>query len=432
VSSDEGGDGRDRKAPSSAAGTSSRDWHIDTRAARAGKSFDLRGGVPSATPIVPSSAFQQPDSASLAAVTQGTQPGYVYGRYHNPTVQALEETVANLEGAESCAAYSSGMSAIAGAFAAADLPRGAKILAARDLYGTTIVWLEDAATKNDWQIIYVDLCDRPFATGAIRDEKPSMVYVETLSNPLVRVVDLDAIGPASRDAGAVLAVDATFTPPILLRPIEHAATLVVHSATKYLGGHGDLVGGVLSGPASLIDKARSRRTLDGTIVDPFTAWLILRGLKTLPLRIARQCANAREVAAHLSLHHAVEKVHYPGHGPRDTPRERQILDRHFPSGDFGAIVAFEVTDGTEDDARALLDAFELWGSVTTLGDLGSNAMVPVMSSHRHLPPERRAYMGITDGLVRLSVGIEDAADLIADLDQALDACQPQLRKPIAP
>jgi len=240
--------------------------------------------MPSATPIVPSSAFQQPDAATIAAVTQGTQPGYVYGRYHNPTVEALEETVADLEGAESCAAYSSGMSAIAGAFAAADLPRGAKILAARDLYGTTIIWLEDAASKNDWQIIYVDFCDRPFATGAIRDEKPSMVYVETLSNPLVRVVDLDAIGPASRDAGAILVVDATFTPPSLLRPIEHGATLVAHSATKYLGGHGDLVGGVLSGPASLIEKARARRTLDGTIVDPFTAWLILRGLKTLPLR----------------------------------------------------------------------------------------------------------------------------------------------------
>jgi cystathionine beta-lyase/cystathionine gamma-synthase len=424
VSSDEGGGGLDSKAPKSAAGTSSRDWHIDTRAARAGKSFDLRGGAPSATPIVPSSAFQQPDAASLAAVTQGAQPGYVYGRYHNPTVEALEETVADLEGAESCAAYSSGMAAIAGAFAAVDLPRGAKILAARDLYGTTIVWLEDAAARNDWQIIYVDLCDRPFATGAIRDEMPSMVYMETLSNPLVRVVDLDAIGPASRDAGAVLVVDATFTPPTLLRPIEHAATLVVHSATKYLGGHGDLVGGVLSGPASLIDKARARRTLDGTIVDPFTAWLILRGLKTLPLRVERQCANAREIAAHLSLHYAVEKVHYPGLGFRDTPREKQILRRLFPSGDYGAIIAFEVTDGGEDDARALLDAFELWGNATTLGDLGSNALVPVMSSHRHLPPERRAYMGITDGLIRLSVGIEDVADLIADLDAALQACRP--------
>jgi len=424
VSSDESGDRRGNKTPRSAADTSARDWHIDTRAARAGKSFDLRGGMPTATPIVPSSAYQQPDAATVAAVTQGTQAGYVYGRYHNPTVESLEETVADLEGAESCAAYSSGMSAIAGAVAAADLPRGAKILAARDLYGTTIVWLEDAAAKNDWQIIYVDFCDRPFATAAIRDEKPSMVYVETLSNPLVRVVDLDAIGPASRDAGAILVVDATFTPPSLLRPIEHGATLVAHSATKYLGGHGDLVGGVLSGPASLIEKARARRTLDGTIVDPFTAWLILRGLKTLPLRVDRQCANARDVAAHLSLHHAISKVHYPGHGPRDTPREKQILERLFPSGDYGAIVAFEVTNGGEDEARTVLDAFELWSRATTLGDLGSNALVPVMSSHRHLLPERRAYMGITDGLVRLSVGIENVADLIADLDVALQACRP--------
>jgi cystathionine beta-lyase/cystathionine gamma-synthase len=424
LTSDEGRDRRDREAPKSAAGASSGDWHIDTRTARAGKSFDLRGGAPSATPIVPSSAFQQPDAESLAAVTQGARPGYVYGRYHNPTVEALEETVADLEGAERCLAYSSGMSAIAGAFAAVDPPRGAKIIANRDLYGTTIIWLEDAAARNDWQIIYVDLCDRPFATNTIRAEKPSMVYMETLSNPLVRVVDLGAIGPASRDAGAVLVVDATFTPPTLLRPIEHAATLVVHSATKYLGGHGDLVGGVLSGPASLIDKAHARRTLDGTIVDPFSAWLILRGLKTLPLRFKRQCANAREIAAHLSLHYAVERVHYPGLGHRDTPREKEVLQRLFPSGDYGAIVAFEVTDGGEDDARLLLDTFELWGTATTLGDLGSNALVPLMSSHRHLPPERRTYMGIADGLIRLSVGIEDIGDLIADLDAALGACRP--------
>jgi cystathionine gamma-synthase/methionine-gamma-lyase len=316
------------------------------------------------------------------------------------------------------------MAAIAGAFAAVDLPRGAKVMAARDLYGTAIVWLEDTAAKNDWQLIYVDMCDRPFATSAIRDERPSLVYIEILSNPLVRVADLDAIGPASRDTGSVLVVDSTFTPPCLLRPIAHGATLVVHSATKYLGGHGDLVGGVLSGPASLIDRARARRSLDGTIVDPFTAWLILRGVKTLSLRVDKQCANAREIAAHLSIHHAAEKVHYPGNGHRDTPRERQVLDRLFPAGEYGAIVAFEIADGGEDEARIFLDALELWGRATTLGDLSSNALVPVMSSHRHLPPERRAYMGITDGLVRLSVGIEDVADLIADLDQALDAAGP--------
>jgi methionine-gamma-lyase len=219
-------------------------------------------------------------------------------------------------------------------------------------------------------------------------------------------------------------VDSTFTPPSLLRPIEHGATLVAHSATKYLGGHGDLVGGVLSGPTSLIDLARARRSLDGTIVDPFTAWLILRGVKTLSLRVEKQCANAREIAMHLSLHHAAEKVHYPGLGHRDTPRERQILDRLFPNEQYGAIIAFEIADGGEEEARTFLDALKLWGRATTLGDLSSNALVPVMSSHRHLPPERRAYMGITDGLVRLSVGIENVGDLIADLDQALDAAGP--------
>ncbi|MFQ5742832.1 MAG: trans-sulfuration enzyme family protein [Acidobacteriota bacterium] len=397
-------------------------WQFATRAAHVGSKVDLSAGTPTSTPIVASSAFEQPGAAAIDEVFGGDRRGYVYGRYHNPTVDALERAIADLEGSEATVAYSSGMAAIAGAFAALDLPRGAKVMAARDLYGTTIAWLEDAASKNDWELVYVDCSDRPFATSAIRKEKPAVVYAETLSNPLVRVVDLDALGPACRDTGVALVVDATFTPPSLLRPLEHNAALVLHSATKYLGGHGDLIGGVLSGSADLIECARARRRLDGTIVDPFTAWLILRGLRTLSLRVVRQCANARLVAAHLNTHHQIEKVHYPGLGHRDTPREKQLLERLFPHGDYGAMLAFEISHATASTPRLFLDALQLWGRATTLGDLGSQALVPVMTSHRHLAPERRDYMGITDGLVRLSVGIEDAADLIEDLDQALAAC----------
>ena len=244
---------------------------FDTRAVHVGKTVDLAAGAPTTTPLIASSAFEQPDASAIDQVFGGERSGYVYGRYHNPTVTALEEAVADLEEAEATAAYSSGMSAIAGAFAALCLPRGVKVLAARDLYGTTITWLESAAAQGDWELIFIDFAERASTTSAIREEAPAVVYCETLSNPLVRLVDLDAVGVACRTADVPLVVDATFTPPCLLRPLAHSATLVVHSATKYLGGHGDLIAGVLSGSAEMIDVARARRKLDGTIVDAFTA-----------------------------------------------------------------------------------------------------------------------------------------------------------------
>ena len=396
------------------------DWHLDTRAVAAGKSFAAPAGKPTSTPIFASSAFEQAGVDALDEVYAGG-PGYVYGRYHNPTVDALEAAVADLEGAEASLAYASGMAAIAGAFAALELRSGAKVLAARDLYGTTINWLETEAVQRGWEIVYVDFADRSFTSKAVRKEGPDAVYCETLSNPLVRLVDLDSLGPACRDAHVPLIVDATFTPPPLLRPIEHNVTLVAHSATKYLGGHGDVIAGVLSGRAEVIEKARARRRLDGTILDPFGAWLVLRGLRTLPLRVERQCATAARIANHLKVHHAIAQVHYPGVGRRDTPREKATLQRLYPHGRHGAIVAFEITGADDEPPRRFLDALQLWGTATTLGDVASQALVPAMTSHRHLPPERKSYLGIVPGLVRLSVGIENADDLIADLDQALEA-----------
>ncbi len=393
-------------------------WHFDTRSARSGKDAVPWPGVPTSTPIVASSAFEQADSAAIDSVFEGGE-GYTYGRYHNPTVAALEYAVADLEGAEAALAYGSGMAAIAAAFGALELAAGAKIVCARDLYGATIYWLEGEAQRLGWEIVYVDFADRPFTAQALRKEGPSAVYCETLSNPLVRLADLDSLGPACRDAHVPLVVDATFTPPCCLRPIEHGTTLVVHSATKYLGGHGDVIAGVLSGSAELIDVARAQRSLNGTIVDPFTAWLVLRGLKTLPLRFERQCANAARIAAHLNTHHSVEQVHYPGVGRRASPREMATLERLYPHGNYSAMLSFEIVGATSDEPARFLDTLRLWGTAPTLGDLESLALIPAMTSHRKLSEERRSYMGIVPALVRLSVGIEDADDLITDLDQAL-------------
>ena len=404
-------------------GGAASDWHLDTRAARAGKTVDFEKATPTSTPIVASSAFGQPSSAAIDSVYAGRRDSYVYGRYRNPTVDALESAMADLDGAEASAAYSSGMAAIAGAFEALELGPGSKILAARDLYGTTITWLEEEASRRDWQVVYVDFSDRSMMTSAVRDEEPSVVYCETLSNPLVHVVDLDSLGPACRDAHLPLVVDATFTPPCLLRPLEHYVALVVHSATKYLGGHGDLIGGVLSGSAELIDTAKGRRMLDGTIMDPFTAWLVLRGIQTLSIRLERQCANAQQIASHLITHHLAEQVHYPCLGRRNNPREQGLLDRLLPHGNYGAMISLEIAGADQSVVRGFVDALRLWGNAPTLGDLDSLVLIPAMTSHRHLAKERRAYMGITDNLVRLSVGIENVEDLIADLDQALAVCE---------
>ncbi len=394
------------------------DWHFDTRSARAGKDAKPSRGVPTNTPIVASSGFEPADSGAIDEVFDGA-PGYVYARYHNPTVDALEHAIADLEGAAASLAYGSGMAAIAGAFEALELGRGARIIAARDLYGSTITWLEGEARRRGGEIAYVDSGAAAFTPALLSGA--AAVYCETLSNPLVRVFDLDTVGAACDDAGVPLLVDATFTPPCLIRCLEHQATLVAHSATKYLGGHGDVIAGVLSGAADLIDKARARRTLDGTIADPFTAWLVLRGVKTLSLRVERQCANAARIASYLHGHDAVQRVCYPGMAPRDAAEDEATLKRLYPHGRYGAMLAFEIVGATDQGARRFIDALRLWGRATTLGDVDSLVLIPAMTSHRKLAAERRAELGITDGLVRLSVGIEHVDDLIADLDAALRA-----------
>jgi len=334
-------------------------------------------------------------------------------------VDALEQAIADLEGAEASLAYASGMSAIAGAFEALEWPTGARIVAARDLYGSSIIWLEKEAQRRGWEVAYIDA--HPGGFNAEPLAGAAAMYCETLSNPLVRLFDLDTIGAACAAAGVPLLVDATFTPPPLIRCLEHHTTLVAHSATKYLGGHGDVVAGVLSGAEELIAVARARRTLDGTIADPFTAWLVLRGIKTMSLRVERQCANAVRIAEHLQGHAAVKQVHYPGLGARHTPAERAVLERLFPHGRYGAMLAIEIADAGDAEARRFLDALQLWGTATTLGDLDSLALIPAMTSHRKIGAQRRAELDIVAGMVRLSVGIENVDDLIADLDAALSA-----------
>ncbi|MGH7394946.1 MAG: trans-sulfuration enzyme family protein [Candidatus Methylomirabilales bacterium] len=367
--------------------------------------------TPTAPPIYQTSAYSFPDLASLDAVQDGTVQGYMYGRYGLPNHTALERAMAALEGAEAGLACASGMGAIAAALLAA-LSGGGKVAAARDVYGGTYGLLEEFG-RFGVRTTWVDAGNLAEVEAALQ-EGCRLLLVETLSNPLVRVADLPALAAAAHRAGALFLVDNTFATPCLCRPLGHGADAVVHSATKFLGGHGDLTAGVLVGTASFIREARRVAMRFGPTLGPHDAWLAVRGMKTLSLRMARTCENALALAAFLAGHPKVTAVHYPGLPSHPgNPLARRLL-----TGGFGGVLAFELRGGLA-AADALVKALRLIRLVPSLGGVATTLSHPVKTSHRSLSPAERERLGVRDGLLRLSVGIEDAPDLTADLAQAL-------------
>jgi cystathionine beta-lyase/cystathionine gamma-synthase len=308
------------------------------------------------------------------------------------------------------------MAAIHASLLATGLAPGTKILAAQDLYGATINLLRTVFVPVGVEMVLHDLCS-PNVSEIVRAEQPDVVYVESLSNPLAKVIDLDAISAAAHEVEAVSIVDSTFTTPYLLRPIEHGFDLVVHSATKYLGGHGDTTAGVvISARNNLVEQLRTYATMLGAMLSPFDSYLVTRGLKTLTLRMERHCANALQVARFLQEHPAVERVHYPGlpDHPQHELATRLLMRKH-----YGGLLAFELKEQTREAAYRFMDKLQLCLPATTLGDVYSEVSYPPISSHRNLTASERQKFGITDGCIRLSVGIEDVGDIIHDLDQAL-------------
>jgi cystathionine gamma-synthase/methionine-gamma-lyase len=266
------------------------------------------------------------------------------------------------------------------------------------------------------EIVLGNLCCEG-AIELIRKEEPDVVYVETLSNPLVKLVDLDAISAVAREVGAVTIVDSTFTPPSMIRPIEHGFDLVLHSATKYISGHGDSGGGVVSSAKNtLLDQLRSYSILLGASLSPFEAHLMLRGLRTLALRTERQCQNALQIARYLQQHPAIDRVHYPGlsNHPQHT-----LASALFSNEQYGGLLSFELKEQTRAAAFRFIDSLQLCLPATSLGDVFSLVSYPPVSSHRTLTEKELQTMGITAGCIRLSVGIEHVQDIINDLDQAL-------------
>lgn len=364
------------------------------------------------TPIYQSTTFVSRDSDEMAAVYGEEKPGYMYTRYGNPTIHALESKLAALEDGEAALATASGMAAVSTAILGY-VKTGDHVVAARSLYGATYNFLNRKLPRMGASATFVDSARVQDFEKAL---KPStrLIYFETPSNPVLEVVDIAAVAALGRARGIPTMLDNTFASPALQQPLRMGATVSVHSATKYLCGHGDAMGGAIIGPRDYISLLAHDVIRDfGGIISPFNAWLILRGIRTLHLRMPAHCANARQIAGFLAAHPKVERVYYPG-----LPHHRGHEVAKKQMSDFGAMISFEAKGGYE-GGKQVMDRVKLFARAASLGDTRSLILHPASTSHRAVPPEDRRAIGITDGLVRLSVGIESAADLIADLDQAL-------------
>jgi len=393
-----------------------REERLGTRVVRAARTLPAGAGDPVVPPLVQSVAFDHPSTSEQDEVFANERPGYVYGRYGTPTTMALENALAEIEGTNAAVCFVSGMAAIHAYVTGCGLANGGRIVVQEDVYGQVRAMLERMRREQSANVVFVDPTDLAGVGRALEAAPARVLYVESISNPLLRVTDVAALASLAHASGAALAVDATFASPALARPRELGADVVIHSLTKYVNGHGDVMGGVVCGSADVGREMRDRGILDGAYLPPHEAWLILRGLRTLDLRVARQSDSALAIARHLASHPKVSRVHYPG---LPSHPQHDLATRQF-GGRYGGVVSFVVRADTREAAFRFLDSLELIASATTLGDLYSEVLYPAISSHRRIAPEERRRLGITDGFVRLSVGIEDPEDLINDLDRALE------------
>ncbi|MCP5279879.1 MAG: methionine gamma-lyase [Thiobacillus sp.] len=366
-------------------------------------------------PLYLSSTYTFPTTADGSARFAGEQEGFVYSRVGNPTTALLEARLASLEGGESAVVTASGQGATTSLLWTLLAP-GDQVIADKTLYGCTFAYLNHGLAKFGVQITHVDLSDAANLERALTPAT-KVVFFESPANPNMRLVDISAVAAIARRHGAVTVVDNTYCTPYLQRPLALGADFVVHSATKYLGGHGDLLAGAVIGPKAVLDQVRFHGVKDmtGAVMSSQDAFLVLRGLKTLALRMDRHCDNADRVAAFLASHPKVGVVHFPG---LESFPQKELAHRQMSRP--GGMVAFELKEGIE-AGRRFMDALGLFTRAVSLGDAESLAQHPASMTHSTYTPEERAQHYIAEGLVRLSVGLEDAEDLLADLAQALDA-----------
>jgi cystathionine beta-lyase/cystathionine gamma-synthase len=381
----------------------------ETAAVHGAAQLDKKNG-PVSAPIFQTSTFEVTDNDEQQRVT-GTDRYYT--RWGNPTVTRVEETLAELEGTEGARVFASGMGAITSTVLAL-LKSGDHIVAQRDIYGGVTKFFSEWLTKFGIETTLVDTTDYEQYERAIRPNT-RVVYVESPSNPALRVIDFAKIAALAKKHRLISMIDSTFGTPINQHPAEFGIDLVMHSGTKYLSGHSDLICGIVCGRRELMQQLWETRTTLGNCIDPHAAWLLMRGLKTLAVRVQRQNENAQQVAEFLARHAKVRRVYYPFliNHPQHAIARQQMTGG-------GGMVTFEV-EGTGEDARRVSEAMRLFTLATSLGGVESLVSIPVLTSHAMISAEQREKMGVTEQMVRLSVGIENSGDLIADLEHALEA-----------
>jgi len=392
-----------------------------TRAIRASSRVPDVRQVPTAVPIYQTATFAAGDAEELAAVLTGEQPGYAYSRIDNPTVVALGDAVAELHGAEAGIALATGMAAIHAALLSL-LRAGDRLLIGQVGYGTTRTQVEAAFGRLGVDLGYVDTTDVDAVEAALAAKPTRVLHVETIANPTCVLADLPALAEVAHRHGVLLTVDNTFASPAVCRPLEHGADLAMESATKYLSGHSDVMAGAVVGARDRIAAVRSAQIDTGATLGPFAAFLVLRGIATLAVRVERQSRTAAALATFLEGREGVHRVLYPGLASHP---QREVATRILDAG--GAMLSVELTGGRE-TGRTFFDALRIPERTASLGSVHTMVVHPPTSSHRALDDAALAAAGIGAGLLRVSVGLEDEADLVRDFAAALEAaCAPGAR-----
>ncbi|MCJ7710069.1 MAG: aminotransferase class I/II-fold pyridoxal phosphate-dependent enzyme [Chloroflexi bacterium] len=387
-----------------------------TRAIRAASRIPEVRQAPTSVPIYQTATFASADADELASVLSGDQPGYAYSRIDNPTTTALGDAVAELHGAEAGIALATGMAAIHAAFLSI-LHAGERLVVGQVGYGTTRTQAQNGFGRLGVDIGYVDTTNAGEVEAALASRPTRILHVETIANPTCVVADLPLLAEIAHRHGALLTVDNTFASPAVCRPLEHGADLVMESATKYLSGHSDVMAGAVVGSSELVSGVRSAQIDTGATLGPFAAFLVLRGIATLAVRMERQARTAMALATLLERREGVNRVIYPGlpsHPQADAAS--RILDTG------GAMFSVDIAGGRE-AGRAFIDALTIPERTASLGSVHTIVIHPPTSSHRSLDAAALASAGITEGLLRISVGLEDEADLVADFDAALEAAR---------
>ena len=384
---------------------------IETICAAAGSDIpsDTR---PLSAPIYQSSVVEIDDLETVDDLYEGRAEGFMYSRDSNPNVSILENVVAQLEDADDAVAFASGMAAI-GITLLSMVESGDRILAASELYGGTSLMLRQHMSRLGIETQFVDTNDLDAVERAL-DSRPRLVLLESITNPLLRLADIKTISQMAHKRGVLVVVDNTLASPLLLRPLDLGADVTLHSATKTLGGHSDVTGGVAAARADLTMPIRQSNRVWGSTLDPFAAWLIVRGIRTLPLRVNRACENAVAVAQFLLDHTKISAVHYPG--LTGHPQHKLAVDTL--GGRFGWMVTFELAGGGP-AASSFVRGLDMIKLAPSLGEARTTISHPAKTSHRSLTSDEQAALGISDGLIRMSCGIESAPDIVADLDSAL-------------